>query len=218
MAEPITIPISILEVTIRYQKAAVRLLVDRAEVIQALFDVFGEYDPNADDLEVVSSGKTTEQGIKFRLSSQRINLFFGATHCKFTKEAPMWAEADKILSILLTFLDTLKDVSGIAFSKKNSVLSLHLQPKVVPFQKLLLPFIASEIQHLEKEPLRAMAVVARWPGRRITLDGSAQLANGIFVQMERDYAADVSFDNMKQLIYQDEVAILKLLNVEEVEE
>jgi hypothetical protein len=63
-----------------------------------------------------------------------------------------------------------------------------------------------------------MAVVARWPGRRITLDGSAQLANGIFVQMERDFPAELTFDEMKQQLFDDEIAVFQLLRVEEVEE
>jgi|SRR5271165_1607383 len=218
MPEQITIPISMFEVTIRYEKPVIRLLADRAEIIQALFDAFGEYEPNADDLEVVSTGKTTEQGIKLRLASQRINLFFGATLCKFTKEVAIWAEADTILSTLVTFARILTETGGVALGEKNSVLSLHLQPKAVPFQDILRPFITPDIRNLESAPLRAMAVVVRWPGRRVTLDGSAQLANGIFVQMERDHAANASFDDMKQRIYDDEVAILRLLNVEEVDE
>src|SRR5271166_5143133 len=217
MPELITIPVSIFEVTIRYEKPVIRLLADRAEVIQALFDAFGEYQPNADDLEAVT-GKTSEQGTKLRLASQRVNLFFGATHCKFTKEAAIWAEADTILSMLVTFATILTETGGVALGERNSVLSLYLQPKAVPFQDILRPFITPDIRNLESAPLRAMAVVVRWPGRRVTLDGSAQLANGIFVQMERDHAANASFDDMKQRIYDDEVAILRLLNVEEVDE
>jgi hypothetical protein len=114
MAEQITIPISIFEVTIRYEKPVIRLLTsDRTDVIQALFDAFAEYQPNADDLEVVGAGKTTEQGIKLRLASQRVNFFFGATSCKFTKEAAAWPEADKIFSRLVAFLTILTELGGI---------------------------------------------------------------------------------------------------------
>jgi hypothetical protein len=219
MAEQITIPISIFEVTIRYEKPVIRLLTsDRTDVTQALFDAFAEYQPNVDDLEVVGEGKATEQGMKLRLASQRVHLFFGATSCKFTKEAAVWPEVDGILAILLTFLKILTAAGGIIVGKKKSILSLHLLPKTVPFQDILRPFILPDIRNLESAPLRAMAVVARWPDRRITLDGSAQLANGIFVQMERDFAASASFDDMKQHIFNDEAALLKLLNVEEVEE
>src|SRR5271154_3773216 len=165
MAEPITIPISIFEVTIRYEKPVIRLLADRVAIVQALFDTFAEYELNPDDLEAVTSGRTTDQGIKLRLASQRINLFFGATGCKFTKEGAVWAEADKILGVLTNFVNILTSMSDARLGNKNVILSLHLLPKTVSFQDILRPFITPEIQNLDSAALAAMAVVARWPGR-----------------------------------------------------
>ncbi len=217
MAEPVTVPISIFEVTVRYEKPVIRLLADRADIIQALFDAFTEFEPSADDMEVVSSGKATEQGIRLRLRSQMITFFFGATSCKFTKEAASWPEADAILHILDRFLTILAEKSGVILGKKTSVLSLHLQLKTGSFKDILRPLIDSGIQRLDPAPLDAMAIVARWPQYRITLDGSAQLANAIFVQMERTFDARLTYDDMKQHILKDEVDLLKLLGVEEVE-
>ncbi len=216
MAEQITIPISIFEITAWYQKLAVRLLADRADLVQALFDAFSDLKPNADDLEVISTGKTTEQGIRLRLP-QGIVLFFGAAGCKFTKEAAIWADADNILAHLQTFLAILTNGTGIVLGRKVTVLTLHLQPKNVSFKQILLPFITDKLRNLDSAPLDAMAVVSRWPGRRITLDGSAQLANGIFAQMEREFPGETALDQIKQELYNDEVNLFKLLDVQEVE-
>ena len=43
-----------------------------------------------------------------------------------------------------------------------------------------------------------MAIVSRWPQRRITLDGSAAIANAIYVQTERDFDAQASYEDVKQ--------------------
>ncbi|HEY4365012.1 MAG TPA: hypothetical protein VGN17_28875 [Bryobacteraceae bacterium] len=214
MAEPVTIPISIFEVTIRYERPLIRLLVERADIIQALFDSFAEFEPNADDLEVLSAGKTTEQGIRLRLASEKITLFFGAAYCKFSKEEPAWPEADSLFSRLERFLSILTKCSGVVLGKRTSVLSLHLQLRTASFKDILRPFIDTGIRKLDSAPLKAMALVARWPDYRITLDGSAQLANGIFVQMEREFDATASYEHMKEHIFADEVAVLKLLGVE----
>jgi hypothetical protein len=183
----------------------------------ALFDAFAQFEPNPDDLEVITTGKTTEMGIRLRLATQKVTLFFGVAGCKFIKDAALWAEADTILGILDTFLTILTKVGGVTLGKKNSVLSLHLQLKTGSFKDILRPFIDSRIKNLDPSPADAMAVVARWPERRITIDGSAQLANGIYVQMEREFEPTLSYDEMKQEIYNDEVAMLKLLGVEEVD-
>ena len=65
--------------------------------------------------------------------------------------------------------------------------------------------------------MKSMAIVANWPTRRITLDGSAQLANGVYIQMERDFPAEMHMDEAKEHIFKDEADMLKLLEVEEVD-
>ena len=217
MPEQITIPISIFEVTVWYEKLAVRLLSDRAGLVQSLFEAFAEFKPNADDLEVITAGKISEQGIRLRLASQATTIFFGATGCKFTKEGAVWAEADQILAIFQTFISVLAEQTDVVFSRKITILTLHLQPKTASFKSILLPFVTESLRNVDPAPLDAMAVVARWPGRRITLDGSAQLANGIFAQMEREFGADITLDQIKQNLFDDEVNLFKLLDVIEVE-
>jgi hypothetical protein len=218
MPEPITIPISVFELTVRYQKPVIRLLADRFAIVQALFDAFAEFEPNADDMEIISTGKTTEQGIRLRLASQKITFFFGATHCKITRESAVWADADAMLSTIDLFLTTLVTVSHVVLGRRTSVVSLHLQPKTASFKDILRPFIDPRLKALDSEPLKAMAIVARWPNHRITLDGSAQIANGTFVQMEREFDPQASYEEMKNIIFSDEFELLKLLGVEEVEE
>jgi hypothetical protein len=217
MAEQITIPISIFEVTVWYEKFAARLLTDRAGIVQSLFDSFSDLKPSPDDIEVVTTGKTTEQGIRFRIPSQGLTFFFGAAGCKFTKESAIWAEADQILGHFQKFLQILTEQTGVVLGRKVTILTLHLQPKSTSFKQILLPLITEKLRAVDPAPLDAMAVVSRWPGRRITLDGSAQLANGIFAQMEREFPQDVPLDHIKQNLFDDEVNLFKLLDVVEVE-
>lgn len=93
---------------------------------------------------------------------------------------------------------------------------LHLQPKNVTFRELLHPFLPTTLAQLEDSPAQAMAYVVRWKGRRVTWDGSAALANAIFLKLERDFEPPVALEEMKTTIYNDEVTMLKVLNVEEV--
>lgn len=215
MAEQVKIPISTFELTVHYAKPVIQMLAARAPLVQALFDSFAEFQPNFDDLELVTTGKTSEQGIRFRIASQNISLFLGAMTCKFTKDGAVWSEADKILSILQTFLQIIEKVGGVVFGNKFSVLSLHLQPKTASFKDILRPFIADRLKQLDAAPLEAMAGILRWPVRKITLDGSAALANGIFVQMQREFELSISLDEMKRQIFNDEADMLKLLDVVE---
>ncbi len=217
MAEQITIPISTFEITIAYTRTVLNLWLDRAAVVQAMFDAFQPWSLNIDDVEGITVGKPSEQGVKFRLPLQKVTFFFGPAACKFTKEAATWADAEETLRILTAALDVLIDRGGVELGKRSTSLALHLQPKSIPFKELLWPFLVPAIAQLEDSRAEAMAYVVRWKGRRITLDGSAALANGVFAHLERDFEPTASFDNIRTILLNDELNLFKLLNVEEVE-
>lgn len=217
MPAEITIPISSFELTVRYEKPNIRLMEERAGPVQELFAAFAPWSPQLDDVEVLTAGRPTEQGVRLKIASQNASFFFGATECKFVKNSAVWPEADHILAILTAALDALHRATGVVYADMTSILSLHLQPKTVQFRDILRRFIVPEILALSKEETTAMAIVSRWPKYRITLDGSAALANAIFVQSERQFDAKTDFDDMKSIIFQDEQDLFSLLDVQEVE-
>ena len=57
--------------------------------------------------------------------------------------------------------------------------------------------------------------MTRWQKYRITIDGSAAIANGIYLQTEREFEAKTSFEDMMQAIFTDEQQLFKLLDVQE---
>ena len=63
-----------------------------------------------------------------------------------------------------------------------------------------------------------MAMVLRWAKFRVTIDGSAALANGIFVQMEREFDGQATLEDIKMAIHKDEQDIFKILAVKEDED
>jgi hypothetical protein len=217
MAAAITIPISTFELAIAYERPEVRLLADRAPIVQALFARLAPWNPSIDDMEVLTAGKPSEQGVKIKIPSRNASFFFGASSCRFTKDTANWSEADEILKLLTALLDTLVATGGVKFGKRAAIVTLHLQPKTVSSKDILRRLIVPHILKLESAPTEAMAVVTRWPNRRITIDGSAALANGIFLQMEREFDASLSFDEMKKAILSDESELFELLDIEEVE-
>lgn len=217
MAEQVTIPISTFEISIAYTRPVLNLWLNRAAIVQKMFDTFHPWNLTVDDVEGITTGKPSEQGVKFRLPFQKITFFFGPAGCKFTKDAATWPGAEETLRILTAALDLLVHHGGVELGARSTSLVLHIQPRSVPFRELLWPFLAPAIAQMEDSRAEAMAYVVRWKGRRITLDGSATLANGVFAHLERDFEPTSSLVDMKEALFNDEVSLLKLLGVEEVE-
>jgi hypothetical protein len=63
MPELVTIPIAIVEIAIEYANPSMKLLVDRARVVDQLFRAFKRWDIKVDDVEVLQEGKPSEQGV-----------------------------------------------------------------------------------------------------------------------------------------------------------
>src|ERR1035438_3201062 len=99
MPELITIPISLFEYVADFERPAFALWMDRVKVVEAVFNVLGPWKPTIDNLEVITTGKNSEQGVNFKLPEKRAAFFFGPASCKFTKEAADWASAEEIIGI-----------------------------------------------------------------------------------------------------------------------
>jgi len=56
MPELITIPVSIVEVIVEYVRPNMKLLVDRATVVDRLFEGFSPWDVKVDNVEALNEG------------------------------------------------------------------------------------------------------------------------------------------------------------------
>lgn len=215
MAEPVTIPISYFEVAADYERPQFQLWLDRAAVISAVFDALHSWEPTIDDVAAIITGKTSEQGFTIKLPLKRVSFFFGAASCKFTRENSDWQSAEETIAIFDAGISALIHAAGVNLGPKRAVIALHLQPKSVPFIGLLSPFIPPQLAALEAEPATTMATVAKWPYRKITIDGSGLVANAIFLRFEREFPTTASYDEMARQLRKDEEDLFTLLGVEE---
>lgn len=215
MPELVTIPIAIVEVVVEYTRPNMKLLMDRAKVVEQLFEAFKPWNVRLDDVEVLTEGKPSEQGVKFKLPSKRTSFMFGAASCKLTRDDADWETANETIKILDAGWSVLEEAGGAGIGCFKTSIALHLQPKTLSFIEILKPFAAPPLSKLESSPIKAMAGVVQWERRRITVDGSAQLANGVFVRFEREFEGKTKYDQIAARLKADEEELFALLDVKE---
>lgn len=93
MAELVTIPISIFEFAVDYERPEFKLWMDRASVVQGIFDALKPWEPRIDDVDAITTGKASEQGFAIKLPLKRVSFFFGPASCRFTRENVDWQTA-----------------------------------------------------------------------------------------------------------------------------
>jgi hypothetical protein len=217
MAELVRIPNSFVELVIAYSRPDIRAFNDRAIMVQSVFDALSAWSPKLDDIEPLSTGKLSEQGFNFKLPLKQVSFFFGPASCRFTRDNADWGMAEETLAILDAGLSAFVEVSHISFGLRTAGIGVHLQPSDCPFMKILAPFVPPQLASLEMEPVKTMAVVVRWGKRKITLDGSAVLANAAFLKFEREFEGTDSLEDITRQLRLDEEQLFRILGVEEAE-
>jgi hypothetical protein len=215
MPELVTIPIALFEIIIEYARPNMKLLVDRAKVVDQLFEVFSAWNVKVDDVEVITEGKPSDQGVKFKIPTKRTSFMFGAGSCKLNRDDADWDSAQELITILDTGWRVLSELGDVKQGAYKTAIAMHLQPKTSKFIDLLKPFAPTQLLALDSSPIKAAASVVKWEKRRITVDGSAQLANGIFVRLEREFDGSASYEEIADRLRSDENELFALLGVEE---
>lgn len=216
MAQPVTIPLSFVELVVQYEHPSVRAFYDRASILDGILDALQPWSPKLDDVEHLTTGKLSEQGLMFRLPLKQVSIFSGPAYCRFSRDNVDWGEAEETIAIFDATLTALMKLTGLMPGVKKAVVGVHLQPKIGTFMDILSPFAPAQITGLEKENPTTMASVIRWNKRKITLDGSGSLANAVFLKFEREFGGTATFPEIAQQILEDEKELFAILGIEEV--
>lgn len=215
MPEKVAIPISILDYSSDYVRPVISIWMDRAALVQSIFDALAKWDLDVDNVEPITTGKPSDQGIKVRIPEKRVTLFFGPTSCKFTREAVDWSTAEETVEILQTFLATLLAGTSVQLRNHKTALILHLQPAGKRFLDMLNPFLPDSLKTFRPGEITSGAAVVKWKDGRITLDGSAVIANAIYLKYEQEFDNSVSFETMAMDLRAAEKRLFEILDVEE---
>lgn len=216
MAQPITIPLSFVELVVNYERPNVKAFDDRAGILQTIFEALFPWSPRLDDVEPLTSGKLSEHGLMFRLPLKQSSLFFGPVFCRFSRDNVDWGEAEETIKIFDAALGAFIKLTGLTPGVKTAAVGLHLQPKSGTFMDILSPFAPPQITGIERESPKTMASVVRWDKRKVTIDGSGSLANAAFLKFEREFNAAATFPEIADQILADQKQLFTILGVEEI--
>lgn len=215
MPEKVVIPISVFDYSSDYVRPVVAIWMDRASLVQNMFNALVKWNLDIDNVEPITTGKPSEQGITIRLPEKRSSFFFGPANCRFTRDTASWNTAHETAEILQTFLSILLDGTGVELQNQKTALIMHLQPSTKKFMDLLKPFLPQPLQEFSEGDITSGASVVKWKDSRITLDGSNHVANGLYLKYEREFGNTVSFETIALDLRAAEDKLFQILDVEE---
>jgi hypothetical protein len=189
--------------------------MDRAALVQSMFDSLAKWNLDVDNVEPITTGKPSEQGIRIRIPEKRVAFFFGPSDCKFTRDSVDWSTAQETVEILQTFLSCLLTGTAVQLKNQKTALIMHLQPTTKKFLDLLKPFLPESLQAFSAGEVTSGASVVKWKGSRITLDTSVHVANAIYLKYEQEFDSSVSFETIATELRAAEKNLFQILDIEE---
>jgi hypothetical protein len=217
MAELVIIPVSRFDYRAEYKRPSVAIWLERAILVQRLFDILQQWNLNIDDVEPITTGKPSEQGLRLKLPAKKITMFFGTAYCTFTKDDSDWASAEEIIEILRQFTGALVDTGKIELGKQDTKVALHIQPTTGNFLDILRPFISTKLQGAGNGDLVTGASFVKWTNSRVVLDGSGSVANGIYLQFEQQFGPDQTLEEIAHQIRAMENTLFGILEIKEAQ-
>src|SRR5258707_4565396 len=122
MAEFVTFPISYFEVEMEYTEPHIKLWLDRVNVVQAVYAALKPWNIAVDDVEIITTGKPSEQGIKFKLPQKQASFFFSPSLCRFAKDNADWESAEETIKIMDAAYTALAKTGRIEAATKKTVI------------------------------------------------------------------------------------------------
>ena len=215
MPEKVAIPLSIFDYSSDYVRPVISIWMDRAALVQNMFNVLARWCIDVDNVEPITTGKPSEQGITIRLPGKRVSFFFGPSGCKFTRDTVDWGMAQETAEILQTCLSTLLDGTDVRLLNQKTALIMHLQPSTKKFMDLLKPLLPEKLKTFGAGEITSGASVVKWNDSRITFDGSSHVANGLYLKYEKEFDSSVSFEVIARDLRAAEEKLFQILDVEE---
>ena len=215
MPETVITSLSFYEDEIVFVEPNIKIWLDRVAIVEAVYAALRQWNINVDDIEVITTGKPSEQGVKFKIPEKRASFFFGASACRFTRDSTNWQTAEETITILDSALSAFQAHSNTKVKTFKTAVALHVQPKTKKFIDVVNPVIPPPMAALDKETAQSMAIIVKWPSHRVTIDGSAQIANGIFIRYERDFEGGTDYETIAKQLYVDEMQVFGMLDITE---
>ncbi|MDX1983586.1 MAG: hypothetical protein SFV51_25160 [Bryobacteraceae bacterium] len=144
-----------------------------------------------------------------------MSIFFGHGHCRIVRDGISWQSTEETVEILNAAVPALCGASSVTISRQRASIAMHIQLRSGPFIRTLRPLISTHLPSLEAEPIQTMAAVVKWQNRKVTVDGSAAVANGVFLRLEREFSWTASYSEIATRIRSGQDSVFELLGVGE---
>jgi hypothetical protein len=211
------IPYGILEYTAVFKKPILEAWTIPANIIIGVLEALDPFGFKMDGVELKThTEKIAEYEVLFRRNPAGVTLRVGMSRLVLVAENLDWTEAGQLVEAARAGIAAVIQRTKAEIETQHVSLGLHIQLKDKPRQEVTAPLLAPAAFQLLDGELKFPGVILQREKSSIVVDASLAFANGLFVRLNREHAADVPLERMAELLQADEVRLFETLGLEGV--
>ncbi|MGD1082550.1 MAG: hypothetical protein ABR881_29905 [Candidatus Sulfotelmatobacter sp.] len=209
------IPYSMLEYTAALKRPILEAWAVPAHLVAVVLDALDPFGFKPDGVELKTRAeKLTENAIVFRRTPAGVTFTVGVEKVVIVAENLDWSDADQFMRAARAGLDAVLQKGKADIRLQHLVLGIHIQLKTRPRQEVTAPLLSPETLKLLDGELKMPGVILQREKCSIVIDGSLAFANGLFVRINREHAPIAAFEQMAEVLRNDEKQLFDLLGLE----
>lgn len=209
------IPYSMLEYTAVFGKPILEAWAVPARLVAVVLNTLDPFGFRPDGVELKTRAeKLTENVVLFRRTPPGVTFTVGVEKLVIAAENLAWGDAEHFIKGARAGLDAVLQRGEVDVRLQHLVLGIHIQLKTKPRQEVTAPLLSEKALKLLEGDLKMPGVILQREKCSIVIDGSLAFANGLFVRINREHAANVRFEEMAEILRRDEMQLFDVLGLE----
>ena len=207
------IPFALLEYTAVFRKPILEAWAVPALLVSAALNALEPHGFKLDGVETKIAEKLTECVVVFRRNPPGVTLKVGIEKLTILAENLDWAESDQLVATARASINAVIEHSKAEIQSQHVALGIHIQIKTKPRLEVTAPLLSPLALKLLDGEMKFPGIILQREKATIVVDGSLAYANGLFVRINREHEADVSLENMAEILRADEQRLFDTLGL-----
>jgi hypothetical protein len=209
------IPYGIVEYTASFRKPIIDAWAVPANIVSAVLDALGPFGFGLSGIEVkTNTQKLDEYAIVFRRTPPNVTFTVGIGRLEIVAENFDWTEVEQFVDPARAGIGAVLQTAQAQVDSQQVTLAMHIQLKDRPRQEVTARLLSPMALNLLDGDLKFPGIILLRERCRIIVDASLAHANGLFVRMSREHAANVSFEQIAAALQADEKQFFDTLGLE----
>jgi hypothetical protein len=210
----IQIPFGKIDYTGVFKEPIIKSFAPPSALIENLFRTLKPFGFSIDGVETRSREKVKECAVEMRRTPPLVSFKVTPAEIAVSAENLDWSDKDKFLEVMNAALRSVLGHEHAELQSQMMVLAMHVQLEGKPRNEVTAPLLSETAYKLLHGEPEFQGVVVTRVGASVVVDASNVYANALFVRLVREHKADITLEQMATQLYEDEVHIFDVLNLE----